>query len=614
MQTDWRKNLRGPAAHDFRASKRGATKGIADVYCAAQLDCEAPVANHCLDFSVPEKGFSKPLAALALSIVLTLTPNSRAANDVAGSLILFNDNGAWSWFEDERAIVDVAAGKIIVSSVADSSGTGGAARDGDVEVATLDIASGAVTRFTLSDNLQADDHNSAALFIRPDGRYLAMYSKHGSDQLTRYRISVNSGDASSWTAEQTFNNGIGTTYSNLHRMSAEAGRLYNFTRTVGFDPNVLTSTNNGQTWTYGGRLLDWPTPTGDPKFTGSDGSRPYLKYASSGIDEIHFITTEDHPRAYDNSIYHGVIRGGKVYDSFGNQIDGNLFDGSAASPNGYTPVFDTDASPLAHAWTTDLQLDAAGRPYALFTARAGLTNTNDHRLLYGRFDGAQWNVYEVAKMGGFLYASENDYTGLGALDPSNPDRVFISTKVDPRNDAALARYEIFEGVTSDGGANWNWSPITANSTMDNLRPIVPKWDSEHTALLWMRGTYSTYTNYNLDIVGLTEITELTVYDAGDLNRDRLVNLDDFALYMSGLHVDLSGMTAEEAQMLGDMNGDFANDYADFVLFRDAYDAAHAFARAVQAPEPGGASTMAIGGFGAWLARRWLAYNVSLVVS
>jgi hypothetical protein len=557
-------------------------------------------------------------ALIAAAVVLSGAARvACAANDVAGSLILFNDNGAWSWFEDERAIVDVAAGKIIVSSVSDSSGTGGAARDGDVEVASLNIASGAVARFTLSDNFQADDHNSAGLFTRPDGRYLAMYSRHGSDSLTRYRISTNPGDASSWSAEQTFDNGIGTTYSNLHRMSAESGRLYNFTRTVGFDPNVLTSTNNGQTWTYGGRLLDWPVPTGDPKFTGSDGSRPYVKYASNGVDEIHFITSEDHPRAYDNSIYHGVVRNGKVYDSFGNEVDGNLFDGAAAAPNECTAVFDTDTSPLAHAWTTDLQLDAAGRPYALFTARAGLTTTSDHRLLYGRFDGAQWNVHEVAKMGGFLYSPENDYTGLGALDPSNPDRLFISTKIDPRDDASLPRYEIFEGVTGDGGANWDWSPITANSTMDNLRPIVPKWDGEHTALLWMRGSYSTYTDYNLDIVGLTEITELTVFEAGDLNRDGLVNLGDFGLYMSGLHSDLSGLTAEQAQALGDMNGDFENNYYDFALFKDAYDAANgagAFANAVQAPEPAGVGAMAVGGVGAWLARRWLGKGATVSVS
>ena len=557
-------------------------------------------------------GRQRGATALVMAILsLVMSSSARAVNDVAGTLIQFNDNGAWSWFEDERAIVDVAAGKILVSSVATNAGTGGAARNGDVEVAALDLVTKNVTRFTLNDALQADDHNSAALWIRPDGRYLALYAKHSSDSLTRYRISTNPGDATSWGAEQTFANGAGTTYSNVYNLAAEndgAGRLYNMTRTVGFDPNVLISSNNGETWTYGGRLLNWPTPTGDPKFTGSDGSRPYLKYTSNGIDEIHFISTEDHPRAYDNSIYHGVIRDGKVYDSFGNIVDNNLFDASAMQPNDYTPVFDTDASPLGFGWTTDLQLDDQGRPYALMTARANNNNSNDHRFLYARFDGGQWNVHEIARAGAFLYASEGDYTGLGALDPSNPDRLFISTKIDPRSQTSMARYEIFEGITANGGDSWQWTPITFNSTVDNLRPIVPKWDGDHTALLWMRGIYSTFVSYNLDVVGLTEITPLEIIDAGDLNRDGAINVADFAIYAAGLHTNLSGLSPDEALARGDLNGDFQNNFADFVLFRNAYDAANgagAFAASIGVPEPAGLAAMAFGGLGALVSGRML---------
>jgi len=38
--------------------------------------------------------------------------------------------------------------------------------------------------------------------------------------------------------------------------------------------------------------------------------------------------------------------------------------------------------------------------------------------------------------------------------------------------------------------------------MDNIRPIVPKWDGNHTALLWLRGTYSTAQQYALQVVGV----------------------------------------------------------------------------------------------------------------
>jgi hypothetical protein len=61
---------------------------------------------------------------------------------------------------------------------------------------------------------------------------------------------------------------------------------------------------------------------------------------------------------------------------------------------------------------------------------------------------------------------------------------------------------LFEGRTPDGGATWTWTGLTADSTFDNIRPIVPRWDSTGTMLLWLRGTYRTYTDYDLDVVGL----------------------------------------------------------------------------------------------------------------
>jgi hypothetical protein len=533
---------------------------------------------------------------------LAMRGSLRAADEVAGQLITLNDNGGWCWFQDERAIVDTTTNKLIVSSAANGAGTGGASRDGDIEVAALDLSNNGVTRFTLHDQLQADDHDSAALLRLPDGRYVASYSRHSTDSLTHVRISTNPGDISSWAPEITVTREGNATYSNLYRLSADGGKLYDISRTLDLDAHVMTSTDGGQNWTLAGRLLDWPKPVGDPKYTGTDGSRPYVRYASNGVDEIAFITSEDHPRAYDNSIYFGIIKNGKVYGSFGNVIDDNIFDGNAKKPNDYTQVWSTDTSSLGHAWATDLQLDAQNNPYALFTARANDTDTTDHRFLYARFDGSQWNVHEIAKAGGFLYSGENDYTGLGALDPSNPDRLFISTKIDPRTNVAMPHYEIFQGVTADGGANWQWSPITFNSTVDNIRPIVPKWDADHTAILWTRGTYTSYTSYDLDIVGLTAITPLVSFEPADFNRDGKVDHADFVVYMANMHTSLSGLSPDEARSHGDLNGDGLNDYNDLLLFKAAYDAtngAGSFVASIQVPEGAASAGLWISAFG-WL--------------
>lgn len=470
-----------------------------------------------------------------------------------------NDNGGWCWFEDDRAVI--SNGQLYVGSVSDSSGTGG--RNGNVEVAAYHFDTGILSRFVLHAGLQADDHNSPALHVRPDGRLVAMYATHGSDSYTRWRISTNPGDATSWEEEQTFDNGASTTYSNVYRLAAEnggAGQTYNFTRSIGWDPNFLISSNDGATWSYGGRLLDAP-------------GRPYVRYTANHLDQIHFITTEQHPRDFDNSIYHGYIQNGSVYQSDGTYVSD--LDSTGDLPTDFTRVFAGDANNVA--WTTDIELDGEGNPYIAFSVQKN-QNDQDHRYYYGRWDGTGWNVHEMAYAGSCLYDPENDYTGLVALNPDDPDTVYISADVDPSTGSPLIssadsrrHYEIFQGATTDGGATWAWEPITANSTVDNIRPIMPVSDGEHTALLWLAGTYSSYTNYDLDVVGI--ITPDPPI-RGDLNHDGLVNGQDYVSFLGGLHSDLSGCTLAEAYQMGDMNADLANNYADFLLFRDAYDAAN----------------------------------------
>src|SRR5690606_4199032 len=90
-------------------------------------------------------------------------------------------------------------------------------------------------------------------------------------------------------------------------------------------PNMLISSNMGDSWTYGGKLLSTSQNVGYVN--------GYLRYASNGIDRIDFIATEHHPRDFNNNIYHGYIQGGRMYRSDGSLLDGNIFDNVAPSPS-----------------------------------------------------------------------------------------------------------------------------------------------------------------------------------------------------------------------------------------------------------------------------------------
>jgi hypothetical protein len=163
---------------------------------------------------------------------------------------------------------------------------------------------------------------------------------------------------------------------------------------------------------------------------------------------------------------------------------------------------------MTRAWTADMKLDQSGRPVGLITCRANdvpeNTHFEDHRLFYARYDGTTWHVHQVAKLGARLWGSEQDYTGIGAVHPHDANIIYISTPIDPRDQSALRNHEIFKGVTNDLGATWQWTPITQNSSVDNLRPIIPAWDADHTAVLWFRGKMSTSQRYDCAIVGIIE--------------------------------------------------------------------------------------------------------------
>jgi hypothetical protein len=432
-------------------------------------------------------------ALLCLAIVPTPVA-AQQANYVAGALIQLNDNGAWSWFMDERALV--SNGKLIVGSVR-SVGAFGNARDpdwGNIEVAVYDLASGVTKKVVLHPHLEQDDHNSPALLVLPDNRLLAMYSKHGQERKIYYRFSE-PGNPLVWgkvhEIETPRKDGSpfkadNVTYNNL--FSLETGRIYKFYRGLHLDPNYLFSDDDGKSWTYGGRLL-----------VGKGGYSPYLRYAFDGKTTIHFITTEDHPRHYNNSVYHGFLCDGLLHFSDG-QVLAPLSKSSDTKVMAWdlTRVFVGDADNVC--WIEDVRLDREGKPRVLFSVKKDGRGTGgkggmDIRFHYGRWDGTAWRTHEMAYAGSRLYAYESDYTGLAVLDRQQPDVVYLSTNADPISGKPLVsaadkrrHHELFRGTT-DAGKTWRWEPLTANSTVDNLRPIVPGWRDPRTALVWMRGNY-----------------------------------------------------------------------------------------------------------------------------
>ena len=364
---------------------------------------------------------------------------------VGGALVRLNDNGAWSWFMDPRAIID--EGKLIAGSVravGSNQANESDPRWGNVEVSVYELATGRVATTVLHPHLEQDDHDAPAFLIRRDGSYLAVYSKHAVERRMYYRISEPHNPLAWGPAavietpgENAARAGNNDTYANLFRMPD--GRVFNFFRGFGHD--------------------------------------------------------------YDNSLYHGYLQGDTIHHSNGAVVGTlNTTTEKKIATWELTKVF--QGTPDDVAWMADIELDRDAHPYVLFSTQIdgrGLPRGQggmDLRYDYARWDGTSWHTEEIAQAGRRLYAGEDDYSGLGALDPKNPDVMYISTDADPVSGDPLVshadrkrHYELFRGQRDARLGKWTWAPFTRNSTADNLRPVIPAWNDPRTALVWMRGTY-----------------------------------------------------------------------------------------------------------------------------
>jgi len=178
-------------------------------------------------------------AVLCSSIIIFIETSFCQSNWVDGTLIEFNNNSAWSWFQDERAVVDTVKQKLIIGS---------AAHGGPVDVVIYDINQRNVESKTTIGNLSSDDHNTPGLLIQlGSGDYIAMFCDHYDKYNSRYSIY----NGQSWSSEKRFDwttipGGTDYTiaYSNLYYLSSDnystrALIKYVFTKNNNRSPSLL---------------------------------------------------------------------------------------------------------------------------------------------------------------------------------------------------------------------------------------------------------------------------------------------------------------------------------------------------------------------------------------
>lgn len=437
------------------------------------------------------KNYAQGAFLLAAAEVYKMNLDAEKYYSITGDrrIVTISEEGAWTWYNDERAIFHDQ--HLVVGNVNNEGQS----------AMSLYLLPGRnhphrLESFPLSTWTEKDDHNNPAFLSLGRDSLLAVYAGHGTQKEFNTRIIFGN---YKMTPEQTVAHSNGVTYSNLYKLEDENGRIYNFFRGEGWNPNMVFSDDRAKTWS-------------DPLMiflSGDNSTRPYVKYCSDNKGRIDLFYTDGHPRNEpENSIYHVYYEKGKFYNSKGKKIR-SLEDISENPllPDEGTLIYD-GSGPDGRGWVHDLEMAKNGELAGVFITSPDGDEGMDLRYNYARFNPKKkkWISREIAFAGPHLYVPENHYAGGISLDPENINVVYLSSLLNPVSGEpnGTGHYQIYKGETTDGGETWTYEQLSFDVKNDNLRPFVPRnrpGDIEE-CVIWFRGVYTTYKDFETEVVGI----------------------------------------------------------------------------------------------------------------
>ncbi|RIH66335.1 hypothetical protein D1164_05340 [Mariniphaga sediminis] len=414
----------------------------------------------------------------------------KADHATSDSVQTLTDNGAWCWFSDPRAIY-YSDNQII---------TGWVKNDGSVEIASLNLETQQKEFQNIYPQMEIDDHDNPAFTVLPDGNVFTMFAWHSSKKGIIYNQTTEGADINTFgknvvymprTEEllkqfphETY------TYANPYILEKENNKLFAFGRWIGYKPNMIISSDNGNTWEEQYVVIS------SKPFDANN--RPYVKYYSDGQSKIHLVFTDGHPRVEpENSVYYCYYENRAFWRADGTKICD--LSGLPFTTHDASLVYQASEE-QGRAWIADI-VEKDGTPFILYSRHPKET---DHRYHYAYYNKAEkkWEDVEICKAGKWFPQTqpgeterEQHYMGNMTFHPLNPNTVYLSREVE-------GTFEIEKFKTKDSGATWEITPITTHSVYDNVRPYVPRYQTKNakTVILWMENKkYIHYTNYDSQI-------------------------------------------------------------------------------------------------------------------
>jgi endonuclease/exonuclease/phosphatase family metal-dependent hydrolase len=275
-------------------------------------------------------------------------------------------------------------------------------------------------------------------------------------------------------------------------------------------------------------------------------------------------------------------------------------------------------SPTRNIWLFNAHL--AAYPYQPYDLQDGILPQNENAVIAAANSarGGQVTTYlndmnvalgsgqPVFFTGDFNEPSHLDWTAEAASATPRPFDLKVQYPASKRIvDAGMI--DSFRAVRPDEVSDtaYTWTPgypyptLSATEVHDRIDIIYHTGPGVTATSAFNVGPLDGNSNTHLSVAGYNAdhravVVQYTITGGGcslfaDLNRDCSLDLADWSMFRNGQFGDMTGLTPAQAFAMGDLNGDFRNNHADFVIFKGAFEAANgadAFrALFAQVPEP-----------------------------
>ena len=430
-----------------------------------------------------------------LITLIAIAVQGITAQQQSYSGLQLSEEGAWCWFADPRATHYTNE-----SGTINASYIGYIDVHGNVKALQIDYLTGRRTEVLVRSYFQPDDHNNPTFLVLPDERVLIIYSRHTDEPAFYYRVSKYPGDITILGEEKCIKTNHNTTYPSPFLMSDDPEHFYLCWRGLGWHPTIARLTlpdeeDNVQ--------IAW----GPYQMVQSTGARPYAKYYSNGKDKLYMTYTTGHPdNEWPNWLYFNVINLNAAKQADGTvtvaptleDIKGNHLsviaeekfrvNKSAEYKQNY-PYTLVDAPANSRAWVWQIACDTEGLP-AIAMVRIDRSK-NQHQYYYAKWTGEAWRLTDLADGGGRFHPSNTEYcySGGEALDPANPNVIYLSIPTKGRSGKSI--HEIWRYTLNNRGQVVMKEQVTRNSEKNNIRPFVlPGSEASPLRLMWMHGDYA----------------------------------------------------------------------------------------------------------------------------